>query len=335
MFILCGSAIISMTEAALFSLSLSKAMALAGSGKKSARVLVGIKEKMSRPIATLVIINNTINIVGSIFVGVLAGNVLGEAWIGWLSGILTFLIIIFAEIIPKSIGESHAEKIALKVAIPLYYLTKVFSPVVFLTEKVVSPFVSRKQIISEEEIKILSNMAHMGGSIESDEREMIERVFRLNDITARDVMTPRVSVFAIDGEKTISECAQAIIDCPYTRVPIYHGNRDNIIGMCIESDLLLATIRGENDKKIGDLKRSVVFASHKARLDYLLRLFQKKKSHLAVVKDEFNATVGVVTLEDVLEQLVGEIIDEGDPAVDPRTRAIDEAKISGLLREDN
>lgn len=332
-FILLASAAVSMVEAALFSISLSKTMALAKGGARGAKTLLGIKEKIGKPIVTLVIINNTINIVGSIFVGVRAGALLGEAWIGWLSGVLTFLIIIFGEIIPKSIGASHAEKVALFAARPLFYLTKLFTPFIFLAERVVLPFTTRKQIISEEEIKIMSNLAHMGGSIESDEREMIEKVFRLNDLSARDVMTPRTSMFSLNMSSTIGEARQEIIDCPYSRIPIYEKNRDHVVGMCMETDLLTAVAKGENDKKIGDFKRKVIFVSQKAKLDYLLKLFQSKKSHLAVVKDEFDATVGVITLEDVLEQLVGEIIDEGDSTVDPRTHAENQARLAEISRD--
>lgn len=319
--ILAGSALFAGIEAALFSVSLSRAKILAEQKRKGAGSLVAIKENMRRPIAVLVIFTDGFNIVGSMLVGVIASRIFESAGLGIVSAILTFLIIVFGEIIPKSFGENYAEKISLGAAKPLLFLTKIFSPFIWLIEKSTSRFTKKTKIVSEEEIRILSHLGHLEGSIEEDEKEMIHKVFLLNDLTAKDIMTPRTVIVAFEGEMTLAEAEDRIYSLNHSRVPVYHKNLDSVIGVCHARDLLAALGKGEKNKKISELRKEILFVPETMKADKLLPLFQKQRCHLAIVIDEFGGTSGLVTLEDVLEQLVGEIVDEKDKEVDKRIEA--------------
>ena len=321
--ILVGSGICSMVEAALFSISLSRARILLEQKKFGAISLLKIKGNMHRSITVIVIFNNIFNIAGSIFVGLIAMETLGSAWIGVVSAIFTFLIIIFSEIVPKTVGTSYSEPIALYTAKPLLLITKLFSPIIWFIDLFIKPFSAKKRIVSEEEIKILSRLGHIEGSIEADEEEMIQKIFTLNDLTAKDIMTPRIVVKAFEGNEILNKIKDEIYSLPHSRFPIYENNLDNIIGVCHQRDLLIAFGKETEEKRIKEFikKDYLLFVNEKIKLDKLILIFQKQKIHLAIVTDEFGGTSGVVTLEDVLEQIVGEIVDETDKSIDLRIKA--------------
>ena len=316
--VLCGSAICSSSEAALFSVSPIKARQLAQSRNPSALALLAIREKMNRPIATLVILNNVFNIVGSIVIGSTAATLLGDTWLGLFSAFLTFLIIIFGEIIPKTLGERYAESLALLIAVPVTGLTLLFTPLVWMMEKVTAPFTQGKKqpTTNEAEIQLLANIGREEGIIEDDEAEMIQGVFRLNDLTAVDVMTPRVAVTYLHGDLTLAECKQKILGSQHTRLIVVEDSIDKVIGVALKDELLSAMIEGKNTQKVATLTREVRFVPEMVRADKLLKAFQENREHLMVVVDEYGGVAGVVTLEDVLEVLTGEIVDETDRIVD-------------------
>ncbi|MEB3355841.1 MAG: DUF21 domain-containing protein, partial [Synechococcales bacterium] len=179
--VILGSALCSGTEAALLSVPILRVRQLAQSEQRRAIALLKVREQINRPIATIVILNNIFNIVGSILVGQVTAVVLGDAWLGLISGVLTFLIIVFAEILPKTVGERFAEPIALAVAQPLLGLTTLFAPLVWIIEKVTAPVTQGRQmpITDEAEIRFLAKLGRQEGIIEEDEAEMIQRVFHL------------------------------------------------------------------------------------------------------------------------------------------------------------
>lgn len=321
--VLLSSALCSGSEAALFSVSLIKVRQLAQSKKAAALALLAIRENMSRPIATIVILNNVANIVGSIVVGSIAADVLGSRWLGLFSGILTFLVIIFSEIIPKTLGERYADRIALYVARPVQALTYVFTPLVWTVEKITSPITKGKTspTTNEAEIKLLAHIGHQEGIIEDDESEMIQRVFRLNDLTAEDLMTPRVAMTHLRGRLTLAEVKNDIIASPHSRIIITGETIDDVLGTVLKDDLLTAIVEGKDSVPVSGMARPVKFVPEGVRADSLLAAFRKTRQHLAVVIDEYGGVAGVVTLEDVLETLTGEIIDETDIFADLRAAA--------------
>lgn len=319
--VLLGSALFSSIEAALFSVSIGKAMSFVEQGKKGSKAFLKIRENISRPITVIVVCNNVINIAGSIFIGFLVTEQLGSAWLGFTSALFTFLIIIFGEIIPKNIGGNYAEKISLAVARPLLFLTRVFTPIVWFFEQITSRVNVEQNIASEEEIKILSHLGHLEGSIERDEKEMIQNVFRLNDLRARDIMTPRSMMVTFSSHSKIGDIKEKIFDCVQSRIPIYDKDVNDIIGLCFLKEMLIALGKDETDRMVSEFSYEILSISSKIRVDYLLSLFQKKKTHLAIVRDQYGTILGLVTLEDVLEQLVGEIVDETDEIEDLQEQA--------------
>ena len=318
--VLLGSAFCSMAETVLLSVPEIKVRQWAHAQKRGASILLQIKKKMSRPIATIVILNNIFNIVGSVLIGQQTTDVLGSQWLGLFSGFLTFLIIIFAEIIPKTLGQKNADFLSLIIAFPVKILTLLFTPLVWLMEKLTEPLTKGKVLptTNETEIKFLTDIGRNEGVIEKDEAEMIQRVFHLNDLSALDLMTPRIIVTYLKGDLTLAECQDTIINSEHSRILIVEDSIDEVIGIGFKNELLTAIIQGKGNEKLRHLAQNVNFVPETIRADYLLENFQELRQHLVVVIDEYGGVSGLVTLEDVLEVLTGEIVDETDRTVNMR-----------------
>ncbi len=328
-----GSGLFSGIEAALFAVPHSRVLVLQDQKKKGAQALANIKNNMQKAIIVIVIANNIVNIVGSIFVGVLASRVFGDSMIGVVSAALTFMIIIFGEILPKTIGENNAEKISLLVARPLTLTIRALSPLVWILERLTRRFTIVRKIVSEEELHMLSELGHLEGSIEEDERDIIQKVFTLNDLTARDIMTPRTVIAGFQKDAVIGEIRNDIYDLHNSRIPVYGESMDDIVGLSYRKNLLIALAKDQDDRQVGSFMQEVLYVAEDMRVDDLLQLFLERREQLAIVKDEFEGTSGLVTLEDVLEQLVGEIVDEDDEVIDTREEAKREADNSDLVVE--
>lgn len=315
---LIGSALCSGSEASLLSVPVLKARQLAESKKPSAVALLAIRQKINRPIATIVILNNLFNIIGSVLIGGIAANIFNDAWLGVFTALLTLLVILFGEIFPKILGERYAVPIALSLAMPVQGLTWIFIPIVLLLEKVTAPFVDdvNRPSTNEAEIKLLATIGHQEGIIEADEAEMIRRVFRLNDMKSVDIMTPRVAVTHLPGDLTLAEAETQILNSQHSRILVSDNDVDRIVGLVLKNELLTALIRGQGDQRLSQVARPVRFVAEAERADKLLQDFQTAREHLAVVVDEYGGVSGVVTLEDVLEVLTGEIVDETDRSID-------------------
>ena len=327
--VLVGSAFCSATETALLSVPLIKVQQLAQSKKPAALALLTIRKKINRPIATVVILNNIFNIVGSIVIGSLATAVLGDGLLGVFSAFLTFLIIIFAEIIPKTVGERYAENIALSVALPVRGLTFLFNPIIIALETITSPFTKGKKGLTtnEAEILFLTRLGYQEGAIEDDEAEMIQRVFRLNDRNAANLMTPRIATTYLKADAILNEVKEEIIKSQHSRIIVIEDSLDKVVGLALKHELLAGALDGNGEEKVADFVREVRFVPETIRADRLLKEFQKTRQHLVVVLDEYGGMSGVVTLEDVLEVLTGEIVDETDVNVDLQAAARLKAKI--------
>jgi CBS domain containing-hemolysin-like protein len=331
--VLLLSGLCSGSEAALFSVPTVKARQLAQTEGRAGKVLLSIRENMSRPIASIVILNNIANIVGSIAVGSIAASVLGSTWLGLFSGILTLLVIVFSEIIPKTLGERYAERVALFVAPPVQGLTAIFTPLVWLIEKLTAPITkgATSPTTNEAEIKLLAKIGQQEGIIETDEFEMIQHVFRLNDVTAGELMTPRTVMTYFDGNQSLTDVSTRIIQSQHSRIVIIGESIDDILGVALKDELLTAIIKDQGEQPISAFAHDVNMVPAGMRGDSLLQVFQQNRQHLSVVLDEYGGVAGVVTLEDVLETLTGEIIDETDRHVDMQefARLVKRGKSSG------
>lgn len=315
--VLLSSAICSGSEAALFSVPIVKVRRLAQSNRPSALALLSIRERMNRPIATIVILNNIANIVGTSVVVIVATDVLGDQWLGLVSGVLTFLVILFSEIIPKTVGERYSEQIAVIIARPVAGLTRILTPLVWCIEKITNPLTAGSSSFTtdEAEIQLLAKMGQEAGTIEDDEFEMIRKIFNLNDMTAADLMTPRVVMTYLKGDLTLAEAKEDILASPHSRMIVIGETLDEVVGVALKTELLAAIIQGKLDQSILDLTHEVQFVLGRKRADQLLSIFQQTRQHLAVAVDEYGGVSGVVTLEDVLEVLTGELVDETDTVV--------------------
>jgi CBS domain containing-hemolysin-like protein len=317
--ILTGSAICSASEAALLSVPVLRARQLMQSRPSPAAIaLLSIRQHISRPLATIVVLNNIFNIVGSIVVGRLAAAEFDNTGLGIFSAVVTFAIIVFGEILPKTVGERYAEPIALMMAIPVRGISFVFTPVIWMLEQISAPLTkgARRPVTDESEIRMLTILGYQEGLIEDDEVEMIDRVFRLNDLKAADIMTPRVAITFIEGDAVLREIQNEIIESQHTRILVIGENLDNVMGVALKAELLTALVQGQGDVKIKEIMRQVNYVPETERTDRLIKTFQSLREHLMVVVDEYGGVSGVVTLEDTLEVLTGEIVDETDRNVD-------------------
>jgi CBS domain containing-hemolysin-like protein len=333
--VVIGSGLFSGIEAALFSIPHSRVFLLKDQGVTGAVALAKIKKNPQKAIIVIVIANNIVNIVGSIFVGVIASSAFGDAMLGIVSAILTLLIIVFGEILPKTIGENNAEKIGLIISRPLLFVIKVLTPLVWVLEQLTKRFNIARKMVSEEELHMLSELGHLEGSIEKDERDIIQKVFTLNDLMAQTIMTPRTMMFGFQKDAKLEDLRENIFDLVNSRLPIFDEDYDDIIGVCYRRNLLIALAKDEDGRTIESFMQSVLYVSETMRVDDLLQLFLERREQIAIVKDEFGGTSGLVTLEDVLEQLVGEIVDETDEVVDTRKEAKREAGESNLIVEES
>lgn len=316
-----ASGLTSMSEAALFSVPISKVYLARDENRAGSSRLAAIKENMQRPISALVILNNLVNILGSVMVGYFAAReeVLGEDWKGAFAGVLTFLIIVFSEIIPKTVGERYNLAISLAAAIPLMIVTWILLPAILVIEQIARPFSGkvRKDVTSEEEIRMMADMGKKAGLISGDENRLISKAFRLNDVTAREIMTHRLELASLENDTPLAQISPSDLDMTHSRIVVTReGDLDNIAGIIYLRDLLLALAEDKTDLKVGDLKKPAHMVHDSTPAHQLLQQFQVKRQHLFVVLDEYGGTSGVVSLEDVLEELVGEIIDETDPQED-------------------
>lgn len=322
--ILLLSFLASSMEAALFSVTQVHIEHLLERRLPGAARLRTNKERIRESIIAIVILNNLANIAGSIFIGAIAADVFGDLWVGVFSGVLTFAIILFGEVVPKTIGERHAAEYARHTAGFVSLLRVAFKPFIALIDLLIRPMggsTDASAKLDEEEIQVLARLSHRHGNILESESRLIRRVFELDDILARDVMTPRTVVFALRADRTLEDAADELYRASVSRIPVFEEDLDDIIGVAHIRDLLAALAKGKGTRTMRDFADEVRFVPDTVTVNRLLDAFMKNREHLAVVVDEYGGMAGVITLEDILEQLVGEIVDEHDRDVDLRVKA--------------
>jgi CBS domain containing-hemolysin-like protein len=321
-FLLLGSAFCSSTEASIFSVSKTKLESLSKK-KKSALLALQAKKNIFKSIGSIVILNNLFNIVGTLIAGVIATEVFNknEFYLAIFSGILTFFVILFGEILPKNFGERFALPYALLTSRYVLWLNFLFSPILWVLDKISKLIFGNQNYIekiSEEEIRVLLDQGKQTKSIEYDEHQLINNVFRMNDKTAKDIMTPRVNIDYLDQKLTLDQQKEKLYNATHSRLPVFEGSHDNIIGFVLSRDALEQMAKDNGNIKPSEISQEILEIKESTRVDTLLIIFQKKRLHIAIVKDDFGGVSGIVTLEDVIEELVGEIVDEKDKVVDMR-----------------
>jgi putative hemolysin len=308
------SAFFSGVEIALFSVSRLRAKHLVRKKVKGAKTVEKLKNKPQRLLITILIGNNVANVGASALATSILYEISKSYAVSITTGIMTLIILIFGEITPKTLATKYNEQIALLVGKPLLLLQTVLSPVIFLFEALTNALTNisgqkPKPLVTEDEIHTFVSVAEKAGQIKEAERRMIHRIFRLDDLETKDVMTPRNKMVAVSVDSKIREIADVFHSKGYARLLAYKENLDHIRGFVHVMDIQEAML-GEENALVGSVMRPILFVPESKKLDSLLRFFQRKKQHIAVVVDDFGTNVGLVTLEDVLEEIVGEIIDE-------------------------
>ena len=289
---------------------------------KKAKVLRKWLKSPNEMLTGMLLGNNIVNILASSIATAVTFNVMGTSpkAIAIATVLMTVVILIFGEITPKIMAKNHAASIAEKVIIPIYYLTLITKPIVVVL-MAVSKFLGRvfgvnlqdeNLMITEEDIISFVNVGEAEGVIEEEEKEMIHSIVGFGETTAKEVMTPRTSMFAIEGSKTIDGIWDELMHNGFSRVPVYDETIDNVIGMLYLKDILNEVKNGNTNVEVKTLIRKAYFVPETKSIIEILDEFRAQKVHIAVVVDEYGGTVGVVTIEDLLEEIVGEIRDEYD-----------------------
>lgn len=285
--------------------------------------MISLKSDPERLLVTLLIGNNVANIGAAAVATYSATVAFGSAGVGIATGVMTLLILFFGEIVPKSIAARNAESFALLIAPFLVLLSRLLAPIslpfVALTRMVV-PQSTVLPSVTEAEIRSLTEIGHRGGAIEEHERELIERAFLLDSTRAWQIMTPRVDIEAWPEDTTLGGIAKELAAIRYSRIPIYSGSLDDITGVVYVRDAYRALADGQAGDRLSDIAREPFFVPATVPLVQLLGEFRGRRVHLGIVVDEHGGTDGLVTLEDILEELVGEIDDELDRPAEPLRR---------------
>ena len=326
------SAFFSSSETALTTVNLIRIRNLADNGDKAAAWVLKARRDQSKMLGAILIGNNVVNLSASSMLTVLVTDVFGSQAVGAATGVLTLLVLLFGEITPKTIATLEAEKNALRFARVICFLMTILTPVIFVVN-LLSGGVLRllgvdpnkpTDSITEDELRTIVEVGHEKGVIESEEKEMINNVFDLGDSVARDIMVPRIDMSFVDAEATYEELMEIFRRDHYTRLPVYEDNTDNIIGIINMKDLILLEDRAAFS--IRDYLRQPLFTFESKKLSELMIEMRKTSNNIVIVLDEYGATAGLITLEDILEEIVGDIRDEFDGDEEDELRELSEGE---------
>jgi CBS domain containing-hemolysin-like protein len=333
--ILAASVVVSMlasaTETALTSVGRLRVRHLAEEGSESARALQQLQRDPNRFLSTVLIVNTVALIVAASTATLLSVEYLPPRYQFWgglaVSLVLSILLLIFAEVTPKTIAIRYAERIALVAAGPVNFLASVLRPVIWLTTLVARLLFrgrgATRPFVTEDELMTILHVSEEQGVIEQEERQMMRGIIEIGDKTVREVMVPRTDITAIDRSSGVDELVEVYRQHRHTRMPVYEGDLDHIIGLIHAKDLLLYFVEHRQEPfQIERMLRPIKFTPEQKMVDELLHQMQVEKVHMMIVVDEYGGTAGLVTLEDLLEEIVGEIRDEYDQAEEEPLRVI-------------
>lgn len=312
------SAFFSSAETALTTVNKIRVRTLAEAGNKSAITLTKVLENQGKMLSAILVGNNVVNLTASSISTTLVLSIWGNKAVGIGTGILTLVILVFGEISPKTISTLYSEMISLKYAKTVYAFMTFMTPVIYVVNILSSGFLrfihvnpNRKQeAITEDELRTIVDVSHEEGVIESEERKIINNVFDFGDSVARDIMIPRIDMTLVEVNATYDELIDIFREEMYTRIPVYEETSDNVIGIINMKDLLL--INNDDDFSIRNILREPLYTYEYKKTAELMLEMRKTCNNVVIVLDEYGATAGMITLEDLLEEIVGEIRDEYD-----------------------
>ena len=309
------SAFFSSAETSLTTVNRVRLKTLAEEGNRRAKTALEVLDKYGKMLSAILIGNNIVNLSASALATTLAIHI--HFTVGIATAILTVVILIFGEIVPKNMAMINSEKMALLYASMISGLMKLLTPLIFVIDslakgimKLVRVDADKKTAMTENELRTYVEVGHEDGVIESEEREMIYNVFDFGDAVAKDVMIPRIDMVTVDKEATYEEVMEVFKDCMYTRIPVFEEDKDNIIGLINIKDFIL--VEDKAKFKISDILRQAYYTYEFKKTADLLVEMRQKCFNVAFVLNEYGGTAGMITLEDLLEEIVGEIRDEYD-----------------------
>lgn len=311
------SAFFSSAETSLSMINRAKLRAMEEEKRRHVKVLSKVLDNYDRMLSTILIGNNIVNISASALATTLTIRLWGNAFVSLATGILTFLVLIFGEIVPKTVARYHSDSLALVFSLPIRFLMVVLFPVVFIIDNfsgiLLRLFGIKKDTenqITETELRSYVDVSHEDGVIENDEHTIINNVFDFSDSVAKDIMIPRIDMVTLPEEASYREVIKVFRESMYTRIPIYRGEKENIIGFINIKDLI--RLKNPQSFELSKFLREAYYTYEYKKTSDLLIEMRTRGMNLAFVNNEYGATVGMVTLEDLLEEIVGEIRDEYD-----------------------
>jgi len=328
----------SIAEAALLSVTPSYVESMRTNRPQRAERLRRLKiENVDRSLAAILTLNTIAHTVGAILSGAKATIVFGSAWFGLFSAIMTLMILFLSEIIPKTLGAVYWKQLIAPTALFVEILIWSLYPIVWLSETL-TQWVSRGQkahIFSRDELISMARIGESSGTMPKSESRILKNLFKLSTLSAQDIMTPRTVIESLPEDSTIEEALLVATCKPFSRIPLYRGDKDQINGFVLRADMLIASNKGEGDAPLASIRRELITVRDSIPLSELFDHFLQKRQHISIVLDEYGGTKGLVTLEDLVETLIGiEIIDETDSVVDMRILArkqwLERAKSMGL-----
>ncbi len=318
------SFICSLFEAVLLSTTVADIQALKRRHPRRGETLELLKQGVGETISAILTLNTMGNTLGSLVVGSLAAHQLNDTQLGILTGALTLTILVFSEVLPKSLGVAYRKALQPHVVYPLLWMRRLLQPITYLSNLIVRPFIPAKHDshASDEEIILLAERGAQQGTLSKSESSIITNALALDDIRVSEIMTPRTVVTALKKNATIGEVFREFPNLPFGRMPVYGKNLDDITGLARRRDLLKAKANDQDIALVESVMNEIHFIPETVTVANALQVFLKTHQQLLVVVDEFGSTAGVVTMEDVMEQLLGrEIFEKDDVAVDMRELA--------------
>jgi CBS domain containing-hemolysin-like protein len=327
------SFVCSILEAVLLSISHSYVAILQERGHPAGNLLARMRGNIDEPIAAILTLNTIAHTVGAAMGGAMALEVFGNRWIALFSAVLTLVILIFSEILPKTVGATFWQELAPLAARILRWMILLMRPVLVplaFFNRLITPKGKKGSTVSRAELEVLAEIGRREGTIDQDEWEVMSNVMNLDEVRVGQVMTPRTQVVAIPVEWSLAEAQRVMLEEGHLRLPVYEGSVDRVVGVLLARDLWKAVVAGVADLR--DVTREPMFVPESKLVEDLIREMRKRRIKMAIVLDEYGGTAGLVTLEDLIEEIVGEIQDEHEVEPLPFEEEVEgEIRIGGAV----
>ncbi|WP_407657460.1 hemolysin family protein [Massiliimalia timonensis] len=318
-FLIAMSAFFSGTETAFATVNRIRMKNIAAAGNKKANKVIRIADEYDRALSALLIGNNIVNIASASIGTVIFTTWFGPSGAGISTLVMTIVVLIFGEILPKTYAKQNAESLALKVVNILDFFIKLFSPLIFLFLKLTN-LVTRNgestPSVTEQELKFIIEESENEGVLEQQESELVQSALDFDEITVEEILTPRVDVVAVEEQEDPERVKSLFFEEGYSRLPVYSGSIDHVVGVVHNKDFFRAYVQNQQ-VSLNEIMQNTVYVPPKKLISELMKELQRLKSHMAIVTDQYGGTIGIITLEDIIEELVGEIWDESDEEETP------------------